>query len=127
VLNRVRGPFNVSSAALVAGLAAFNDTEHYARAKSHNEAWRAWLTEKLTALGLTVVPSVANFLLVRFPQEAGRDASAADAYLRGKGIIVRGMVGYGLGDSLRITIGNGEETEAVAEALAAFFADGPAG
>ncbi|WP_235720855.1 histidinol-phosphate transaminase [Magnetospirillum molischianum] len=122
VLNRVRGPFNVSSSALIAGLAAFNDTEHYARAKSHNEAWRSWLADRLTELGLTVVPSVANFLLVHFPHEAGRDAAAADAYLRRNGIIVRAMASYGLPDSLRITIGNAEETQAVAETLATFLA-----
>jgi len=127
VLNRVRGPFNVSAAALAAGKAALEDVDHFARVRSHNEAWRTWLTEKLTALGLTVVPSVTNFLLVRFPEGEGRDAVAADAYLRKQGIIVRAMAGYGLPDSLRITIGNAEETEAVAEALAAFVAGGAKG
>jgi len=127
VLNRVRGPFNVSSAALAAGKAVLDDTDHFARVRSHNEAWRAWLSTKLTALGLTVVPSVTNFLLVRFPTEPGRDAAAADAYLRRTGIIVRAMASYGLPDCLRITIGSAEETEAVAEALAAFVASEPKG
>jgi len=127
VLNRTRNPFNVSAAALAAGEAALADTEHFARVKAHNDAWRPWLADRLTALGLTVVPSVANFLLVRFPHAEGKSAAAADAYLRRRGIIVRAMAGYGLADSLRITIGTAEENEALAAALAAFVAAGAEG
>jgi len=122
VLNRVRNPFNVSSAALAAGRAALEDVEHTAACKAHNDTWQPWLSERLRALGLVVVPSVCNFILVRFPTGAGRDAASADAFLRARGIIVRGMAAYGLGDSLRVTIGTAEECEAVAEALAAFVA-----
>ena len=124
VLNRVRNPFNVSAAALAAGQAAFEDEAHTARCKAHNDQWLPWLSESLRALGLEVVPSVCNFILVRFPHEAGRDAAAADAHLRRDGIIVRAMGGYGLGDSLRVTIGTGEECEAVVRSLAAFVAAG---
>jgi len=122
VLNRTRNPFNVSAAALAAGEAALADTEHFARVRAHNDAWRPWLAERLTGLGLTVVPSVANFLLVRFPHQTGRDAIAADLYLRRHGIIVRAVASYGLGDSLRITIGTAEENEAVVAALTEFIA-----
>ncbi|MFD2235419.1 histidinol-phosphate transaminase [Phaeospirillum tilakii] len=127
VLNRTRNPFNVSAAALAAGEAALADGDHFARVKAHNDAWRPWLTDKLAGLGLTVVPSVTNFILVRFPQQPGKTAADADAFLRRRGVIVRAMAGYGLGDSLRITIGTGEENEAVAAALAAFVASGAEG
>ena len=127
VLNRTRNPFNVSAAALAAGEAALADGDHFARVKAHNDAWRPWLTDKLAALGLTVVPSVTNFILVRFPQRPGQTAADADVFLRRRGLIVRAMAGYGLGDSLRITIGTGEENEAVAAALAAFVASGAEG
>ena len=121
VLNRVRNPFNVGSPALAAGLAAFEDVAYLDLCKAHNDYWLPWLTERLTALGLRVTPSVCNFVLVRLPVEAGRDAAAADSFLRGRGIIVRAMGGYGLGDWLRITIGQGDENEAVAAALTEFL------
>ncbi|PKU26160.1 histidinol-phosphate transaminase [Telmatospirillum siberiense] len=120
VLNRVRGPFNVSSAALEAGLAAVEDGEFLDLAQRHNSYWRAWFEEKVRSLGLETIPSVTNFILVRFPGEAGRDAAAADVFLRGKGIIVRAMGTYGLSDCLRITIGRDDEMQAAVAALAEF-------
>jgi histidinol-phosphate aminotransferase len=122
VLNRVRGPFNVSSAALVVGEAALADTGFFDLCKSHNDYWLDWTSAELTRLGLTVTPSVGNFVLVKFAKDAGKDAASADAFLRSRGIIVRAMGGYGLGEWLRITIGTGEENQAVVAALAEFLA-----
>jgi histidinol-phosphate aminotransferase len=112
VLNRIRGPFNVSSPALAAGEAALADRAFFDLARQHNLYWRAWLAEEIAKLGLEVVPSATNFLLVKFP-----DARAADAFLRSRGIIVRAVASYGLPDHLRITIGREDEVRAVAEAL----------
>jgi histidinol-phosphate/aromatic aminotransferase/cobyric acid decarboxylase-like protein len=47
----------------------------------HNEQWLAWLAREIGGLGLAVTPSVGNFLLVHFPQEAGKTAKDADAFL----------------------------------------------
>jgi histidinol-phosphate aminotransferase len=94
--------------------------------RTHNDIWRDWLARKLTALGLGVMPSVGNFLLVRFAAEKDRDADAADAYLARRGIVPRKVAGYGLPDCLRITIGTEAETRAVAEALADFLSGKPA-
>lgn len=121
VLNRARNPFNVSSVAMEAGIAALEDTAFFDLCKAHNDYWRPWLSERLTALGLEVLPSAANFILVRFPTQPGQDAAAADAFLRGQGIIVRSVASYGLPDCLRITIGTDTETRAVADGLAAFI------
>ncbi len=121
VLNRTRGPFNISNAGLAAAQAALEDVAFTDLARRHNSFWRAWLAERLSALGLLVVPGVANFLLVRFPHQAGRTAKEADAFLRGKGIIVRQVASYGLPDFLRITIGRDDETQAVASALSEFM------
>jgi histidinol-phosphate aminotransferase len=118
VLNRTRGPFNVSGPALAAGEAAVEDTDFLRMAYQHNLQWRAWLGEKLELNSLTVIPSVANFLLVRFADVT--DAQAADAFLRSKGIIVRAVGAYGLPDCLRITIGREEEVRAAADALAEY-------
>lgn len=120
VLNRLRNPFNVSSLAQVAGLAALSDRAFVERSRSHNTQWRDWLSDELRTIGLQVLPSVANFILVRFPTEAGKDAAAADAFLKQHGIIVRRVVAYGLPDCLRITIGLAEEMHAVATTLRAF-------
>jgi len=124
VLNRVRGPFNVSSAALVAGEVALQDTAFADLCKSHNDYWMTWITEELRTLGLILTDSVGNFILVKFPAEQGKNATAADAFLRSRGIIVRAMGGYGLGEWLRISIGTGEENQSVVKALADFVAQG---
>lgn len=124
VLNRVRNPFNVGSPALAAGLAAFEDSAYMELCKGHNDYWLAWLLKEVRALGLEATESVCNFVLVRFPGGAGKDAAAADADLRARGVIVRAMGGYGLGDWLRVTVGTGEENQAVVAALAAFLAEG---
>lgn len=105
VLNRVRGPFNVSSPAQAAGAAALEDRAFVEAAVAHNETWRGWLVGEIKRLGLSSDPSVANFLLISFPKEEGRTAADADAFLRGHGIIVRRMEGYGLPDCLRVSVG----------------------
>ena len=120
VLNRMRGPFNVSAPAMAAGVAALDDTEFTDKARKHNETWRAWTAEQLSDLGLEVTPSAGNFVLVRFPTGPGGDAEAADGFLKERGIIVRRMEAYGLGDCLRITIGQEDEMRALVDALAAF-------
>jgi len=120
VLNRVRNPFNVPAPAQAAGVAAIGDREFMERVRAHTGQWRAWFTAEARALGLEVPESVCNFVLVRFPLEAGRDAEAADTFLRSRGIIVRRMGAYGLPDSLRVTIGREDEMRAVVAALAEF-------
>lgn len=120
VINRVRGPFNVTSPALAAGVAAINDEDHVARSIEHNDRWLAWLSQELTEIGLVVHPSVGNFVLVTFPEEEGQDAGSASRHLESRGILVRAMGGYGLGHSLRITIGTESENKAVVQALAEF-------
>ena len=120
VLNRMRGPFNVSAPAMAAGVAALDDTDFTDNARKHNETWRAWTGERLSGLGLEVTPSAGNFVLVRFPAGPGRDAEAADGFLKDRGIIVRRMEAYGLGDCLRITIGQEDEMRTLVDALAAF-------
>lgn len=122
VLNRVRNPFNVAAPSLAAGEAALADTGFFELTKTHNDYWLPWMLAELAKLGLPTTPSVCNFVLIQFPKDEGRTAQAADSYLRAQGIITRAMGGYGLGEWLRVTIGTGEENQAVIEALAAFKA-----
>jgi histidinol-phosphate aminotransferase len=121
VLNRLRGPFNINTPAQAAGRAAIEDAAFAKAAFDHNERWRGWLADSLTALGLTVYPSVANFLLVRFPDDPRRSAAAADRFLREQGIILRRVDNYGLPQCLRVTVGLETEMRALAERLRAFL------
>ena len=118
VLNRVRGPFNVSLAAQGAGVAALNDREHLERAVTHNARWRAWLTDELRALGLRMGDSAGNFLLLQFADEA--EVLAADTFLLEQGIALRPLGAYALPHALRLTVGVEEANRAVVSALAAF-------
>ena len=123
VLHRIRGPFNANAAALAAALAALEDQDHIVRSRRDNEACRDALAARLAACGLQVVPSVCNFLLVRFPDEPGRDAAAADRYLSERGVVARRLEPYHLADCLRITVGLEAENEVVAQVLEAFMAE----
>ncbi|WP_412050231.1 histidinol-phosphate transaminase [Hoeflea sp. Naph1] len=120
--NRVRGPFNVNALAIVAGAAAIGDREHVERAVEHNEAWLGRVSEGLQALGLSVTPSVGNFVLVHFPTTPGKTAAEADEYLCARGYVLRRVSGYGLPDALRMTIGDAEANLGVLEALREFMA-----
>jgi histidinol-phosphate aminotransferase len=125
-LNRIRGPFNVSSPALLAGIASIEDRAHEDQSVAHNELWLTKMTEGLKKLGLGVTPSVGNFLLVHFPVETGKRAAEADAFLTQRGIILRRMEAYGLGQTLRLTIGSEEANNTVLAVLADFLAGKPA-
>lgn len=125
-VNRIRGAFNVNLPAIEAGIAAMEDRAHEDAAVAHNVHWAAWLTEELSGLGLDVVPSVGNFLLVGFPAGGAKGAAAADAYLAARGIVVRAVASYGLPDHLRITIGTEEANRLVAATLRSFMATAPA-
>ncbi len=121
VLNRIRGPFNLSSSAIAAGAASIQDTAHIDQAVAHNDKWLAWLTDEMTKLGLVVTPSVANFILVHFPETGPKTADAADAFLRSQRIIVRKVGGYQLPHCLRMTIGTEPENQTLVVALKSFM------
>jgi histidinol-phosphate aminotransferase len=121
VLNRLRHPFNVSSLAQAAGVAALADQAFVDQAREHNRVWRHWTRDALCALKLEVPASHGNFVLVRFPGDEARNAAAADAYLKTRGIIARRVASYGLPDCLRISIGREEEMRACIAALADFL------
>jgi histidinol-phosphate aminotransferase len=121
VMNRVRGPFNVNAPALAAGIAAIEDRAHQEMAIAHNDVWLPWVAGELEKIGLTVTPSVGNFILFHFPV-GGKTAADADAFLKSKGIILRAVAAYGLPQCLRMTIGTESDNRAVIAALRAFMA-----
>ena len=123
-VNRIRGPFNVNGPAIAAGIAALADEAHAAAAVAHNERWLPWLTREIAALGLTVTPSVGNFILIHFPTEAGLSAKDADAFLTRRGLVLRAVGAYGLPNCLRMTIGDEEANRLAVAALKDFLAGG---
>lgn len=120
ILNRVRGPFNVSAPSTAAAVAALDDQAFADATRAHNDTWLPWLAQRLAGLGLTVAPSVTNFLLVRFPDGA-KNADAAFDFLAARGILARKMGAYGLNHSLRVTIGAEDEVKAFADGVADFL------
>ena len=120
--NRVRGPFNVNALAITAGAAAIADRQHVERAVEHNEEWLGRVVEAVEAMGLSVTPSVGNFVLIHFPSTPGKTAAEADEYLAARGYVLRRVAGYGLPDALRMTIGSEEANLGVIDALKSFMA-----
>lgn len=118
VLNRVRGPFNVTGPALACGEAAVQDRDHVEHCAIQNEVWRHWLAKEIREAGFPVTSSHGNFLLV----ETGARTPEADAFLKRRGLILRRMDAYGLRGHLRVTIGDEHACRAVAEAMRDFGA-----
>jgi len=113
-LDRVRAPFNVNMVAQAAGAAALDDEEHVRLSRELVRVERPFLEDGLRALGATVVPSQANFLLADFPGRPGM--ALFDALLR-EAVVVRPVAGYGFPSAQRITVGTHAENEKALAAL----------
>jgi histidinol-phosphate aminotransferase len=121
MVNRVRGPFNVNAPAQAAGIAALGDAAHVERAVAHNAQWLPWLTDEIGRLGLKVTPSVANFVLIHFPDAPGKTAKDADAFLMRRGLVLRQVGAYKLPNALRMTVGTEEANRLTVKALREFL------
>jgi len=99
-------------------LSAITDKNHVERAITHNDEWLAWLTMQLSGLGLTVTPSVGNFILIHFPETKGKTAKDADALLTARGCVLRAVAAYHLPNALRMSIGTEEANKRVVATLA---------
>jgi len=113
VLNCVREPFNVNSLAQAAAVAALKDRSYYDRALSLLQEQREFLYKEITALGLSYVPSVTNFILI----DTGRNGKEVMQALLRQGVIVRDMGAWGLEQFIRVTIGLETENKALIKAL----------
>ncbi|MBF5090543.1 histidinol-phosphate transaminase [Novosphingobium sp. NBM11] len=118
MLNRIRGPFNLSLTAQATGLAAVADQSFVEASRRHNAAQRAKFVAALNALGnhgIRPLPSEANFVLILF--EGALSAEAAYLGLMEHGYITRWLPGQGLPQALRITIGTEAQMDEIAAAL----------
>ncbi len=125
VLNRIRGPFNVSSPAQAAGIAALADKDFVARHLAHNKTERTKLAAALQALDVPFIPSHTNFLLVGQPDSAlearMKRSDALNHHLTQTGTMVRTVKEYFLPDFLRMSIGSTEANDALIAAIQKFY------
>ncbi|MGN6730450.1 MAG: histidinol-phosphate transaminase [Candidatus Binatia bacterium] len=112
LMQRVRQPFNVNAPAQWAALAALDDTEHVQRSLGINQQGVKYLQAEFTRLGLSYVPSQANFILVR----VGNGPEVFQRLLQ-QGVIVRPMVGYKFPEHVRMTVGTMAENQKLIGAL----------
>lgn len=104
-LEPIRESFNLNVMALAAAEAALTDPAHLDYVRAQNARERVWLAAELAKFGLRALPSQTNFLLVHF----GARTQAIEQALLARGVILRPMAGYGLGEYLRITVSDRAE------------------
>ncbi|MFA6959317.1 MAG: histidinol-phosphate transaminase [Opitutaceae bacterium] len=114
LLNRVRQPFNVNAIGQAAAIAALDDREFTAKCARENRTGLVQLESGFKALGLEIVPSVANFVLVKVG-----DGARVFMELQKRGVIVRPMRPYGMPEWLRVTVGTPAQNERLLTTLAA--------
>ena len=115
ILNRIRGVFNINTPGQVCAVAALADQDFIKASVANNTKMRAWVTAELREMGIHVYPSSANFVL--FSLETPERASTVLHFLKGRGILLRGMKAYALPDCLRLTIGLESDMQAVVSTL----------
>ena len=120
-LMKVRGPFSVNLAAILAGTAAINDIDFQNKSIEHNIKWMSWLEKELKKLNLSFQTSVTNFLLIKFSNETKFNAQSAEKFLASRGILVRGMSVYNLPSYLRVSLGTEEENRTLIKELKSFL------
>lgn len=107
-LKRIRPPFSVNILAEHAGMAALDDTVFYNETLRVTAEGRDFLNRELAALGCTVFPSKANFIMF----EAPIDGAVLHENLLQRGVILRPLnKGYGLPRHMRVTVGNAHENK----------------
>lgn len=112
LMQRVRQPFNVNAPAQWAALAALDDAEHVQRSLGVNQQGVKYLQTEFARLGLSYVPSQANFILVR----VGNGPEVFQRLLQ-QGVIVRPMVGYKFPEHVRVTVGTMAQNQKLIGAL----------
>lgn len=112
LLNKVRQPFNANSMAQAAAMAALDDVTHIVETRDMIFQGLEFFGRELPKIGVEVVPSGANFVLVKTGN--GREVFQE---LQKRKVIVRPMDPYGLPDHIRITIGTPEQNQVMLDAL----------
>jgi histidinol-phosphate aminotransferase len=113
LLNRVRQPFNANTIALAAATASLDDDNFVKASRDNNLAGLQHLIKYLDAKGVEYIPSVANFLTIRF----GERSDEIYQSLLQQGVILRPVANYGLPEFLRVTIGTPQQLAVLMQKL----------
>ncbi len=119
-VRRIGLTFPVAAPSVAAAVAALEDRAHTQAVFQANAQGRRWIETELRTMGLEVIPSQANFVLVHFP-DPENGAEAADRFLRQRGVAVRRFASPAYHEYVRITIGYPHEMRAARDAIAAFL------
>ena len=111
-LEKIRQPFNINSIAQAGALAALEDTAHINKTRANNAKGLKFFTEHFLQMGLEIIPSFANFILVRVG-----DGQRVFNELQKKGVIVRPLGGYQMPEWIRVSVGTMAENERFLTAL----------
>jgi histidinol-phosphate aminotransferase len=114
-LLKVKLPFEPSTLAQAAGIAALVDKEFLHRSLELNARGLRLLTDSMREMGLAVVPSEANFVMVEFA-DAGLAARMVEDLLV-QGVIVRPLAAFGLPQCIRISTGTDADNERCVAAI----------
>ena len=112
-LYQVRDPFPVHRLAQVAAMAALDDEDHAIRSIQMVYEGRKYLYKELDRVGLSYVPSQANFIFVDFEKDS---EEVFQALLR-EGIIIRPGKVWGFPTFARVTIGRMKDNQRFIKAL----------
>jgi histidinol-phosphate aminotransferase len=110
---RMRNTFSVSSVAQAGAMAALDDGQHIQRVVENNAIQSRDLGQGLAALGYRVVPTWGNFLYC----DLGEDAAGFAERLQDEGVAVRPLGWWGAPNCIRVTIGTGEQNQALLGAV----------
>ncbi len=120
MIKKIRPPFNVTTGAIAAGIAALEDDEHLKKVVNHNSETKQWFIDKLNNLGFKAYQTQANFVFVIIPETKNQTAKKINEYLLSEGIALRYLSTYGLNNALRITLGTKEDLSKTLELLEKF-------
>lgn len=137
VLNRLRQPFNVNSFGLAAAAAALQDQSFLQNSIQLNQKGLQQIQQGLSALGISYIPSVGNFVAFEVPSDWSRERSVEDKASKNKtaaqalyelllqrGVIVRPIGIYRMPHFLRVSIGLEDENSRFLHILADILASG---
>ncbi len=117
LINRVRQPFNVNSFALAAATASLDDQDFLQKTRTLNHAGMAQLEAGCASLGLSWIPSRANFISICVCSDVQRQGTQVFQDLLKLGVIVRPIAGYGMPEYIRVSIGTFSENKRFLDAL----------
>ena len=112
-LLKVKLPFEPSTVAEAAGVAALDDRGHLHRSLELNARGLEFLKEAFEQMGLRPVASEANFLML--PLRGAIEAAIIHEEMLKRGTIIRPLRAFGLPHCIRVSTGTMEENERCAD------------